>query len=190
MSVANSDSSSNVSRRGSFAIFWYRRPVCLEKVVFHFLDLGTMEDNKEEPKPRKVLYLGPVGKITHLAVVGSRSFHKKIYFNQKMREVLLTFPHVTTLVSGGTRGPDSMAETYAKKNGLKMKVLLPNWDTYGRSAGIKRNTEIVEKCQVLVAFWDGKSPGTSDSIRKAQKQGKPAFIYRGGSKKEGLKERV
>lgn len=53
---------------------------------------------------------------------------------------------------------------------------LPDWDKYGKSAGFKRNTTIVEACDTLLAFWDGKSRGTQDSIAKAEKLGKLTIV--------------
>lgn len=40
-----------------------------------------------------------------------------------------------------------------------------------------RNGWIVDACDHLVAFWDGRSAGTFDSIRRAWKAGKLAAVY-------------
>ena len=34
---------------------------------------------------------------------------------------------------------------------------------YGKRAGILRNRDIVDAADIVVAFWDGKSPGTKNS---------------------------
>src|SRR3990167_1859876 len=81
------------------------------------------------------------------------------------------------VVSGGASGVDSLAVRAAEAKGLKTKVFLPNWDRHGRSAGPIRNKSIVDYCDRLVAFWDGKSKGTEHSISLAKKAGKQVDIF-------------
>ena len=69
-------------------------------------------------------------------------------------------------------GVDSCAADYARRNGLKLTVILPKYDRYGRAAPIVRNKEIVDYADKIVAFWDGKSKGTMSVIKYAEKQGK------------------
>ena len=71
---------------------------------------------------------------------------------------------------------DSYAEDYAKKNGLKLTVYLPQYERYGRAAPIVRNKKIVDYAEKIVAFWDGKSKGTLSVIKYAEKTGKPCEI--------------
>jgi hypothetical protein len=44
------------------------------------------------------------------------------------------------------------------------------------SGGTERNTKIVKVADMLIAFWDGKSRGTSDSINKAFRKGIPLIL--------------
>ena len=78
-------------------------------------------------------------------------------------------------VSGGAQGADKLAERYARENDLVCDVLKPVWhDAEGRykpRAGLERNTLIIGRADRVVAFWDGISTGTRDSIRKAEKRG-------------------
>lgn len=46
-----------------------------------------------------------------------------------------------------------------------------DWDLYGKSAGFKRNVQMAEYADALVAFWDGASSGTKHMIETAQKMG-------------------
>jgi hypothetical protein len=39
-----------------------------------------------------------------------------------------------------------------------------DWDTHGKSAGFKRNKEMAEVSQGLIAFWDNVSKGTKHMI--------------------------
>ena len=76
------------------------------------------------------------------------------------------------IVSGGAVGVDSCAAEYAKRNGLKLKVFLPQYERYGRAAPIARNKQIVDYAEKVIAFWDGKSKGTLSVIKYAEKTGK------------------
>ena len=82
------------------------------------------------------------------------------------------------IVSGGAVGVDSFAAEYAKKHGLKLTEILPQYEKYGRAAPIVRNKEIVDYSDKIIAFWDGKSKGTLSAIKYAEKQGKPCEIIR------------
>ena len=47
-----------------------------------------------------------------------------------------------------------------------------NADYRNGLAGFMRNTDIINEAELVVAFWDGQSKGTKDSIDKAEKQNK------------------
>jgi hypothetical protein len=80
------------------------------------------------------------------------------------------------VISGGANGPDSWAEDEARKRGLKVVVHRPDWDTHGKIAGFIRNSTIINDCDRMIAFWDGRSRGTMDSIRKCQEAGKSFHV--------------
>ena len=40
-----------------------------------------------------------------------------------------------------------------------------------------RNTNIINEAELVVAFWDGQSNGTKDSINKAEKQNKKVLLF-------------
>lgn len=109
-----------------------------------------------------------------IGVVGSRSFNDYDLMVQELSRI----EGVTSIVSGGANGADKLAERYAREHGLPITVHLPDWDRFGRRAGLVRNMKIVNGCDALIAFWDGESKGTKDSIRKAELSGKPVTIVR------------
>ena len=105
-----------------------------------------------------------------VAVIGSRE--KTISNLEKF------LPKETTeIVSGGARGIDSCAREYALKNKIKLVEFLPDYKTYGRVAPLKRNHLIVSYCDVVIAFWDGKSRGTEYTINLAKKMNKKVIVY-------------
>ena len=70
-----------------------------------------------------------------------------------------------------------MAARYAHDMMLTLHVIEPKWEEYGRKAGMMRNSQIVEKADLVVAFWDGESRGTADTIEKAQLAGKDLKVF-------------
>ena len=77
----------------------------------------------------------------------------------------------TEIVSGGAKGIDNCARNYALSHDLKLTEFLPEYSKYGRSAPLKRNLQIIEYADVVIAFWDGKSRGTKYVIDNCKKQG-------------------
>ncbi len=107
-----------------------------------------------------------------VAIVGSRDFSDL----GAVRDFVRSLPADTTVVSGGARGVDSAAETAASSRGLPVKSFPADWNRFGRSAGIRRNADIVRNSDVVVAFHQGGSRGTQNSIDLARGMGKPVFI--------------
>jgi hypothetical protein len=106
-----------------------------------------------------------------VAVIGSRTFNSY----ESVVNVLSKI-NITEIISGGAKGADSLGERYAKDNDIPTQIFLPDWQTHGKKAGFLRNTQIIEACEMVVAFWDGESRGTKDSLDKAEKLGKKILI--------------
>ena len=81
------------------------------------------------------------------------------------------------IVSGGANGADKLGEQYAKEKGYKLTIFKADWDKYGKSAGPKRNAQMAEYADALIAFWDGQSRGTKNMIELAEKH-KLKFMVR------------
>jgi len=111
-----------------------------------------------------------------LAIVGSRTF------NDYGRLAVTIHNHfylvqITEIISGGAKGADSLAKKYTRQFlNIKYKEFPAEWNIYGKSAGFLRNQTIVDNCDMVLAFWDGQSRGTADTIAKAKKAKKPTFI--------------
>ena len=79
------------------------------------------------------------------------------------------------IVSGCCRGADQLGEEFAKNNQLICVKFPADWNQYGKKAGPIRNEEMAvyaaEEHGVLMAFWDGKSRGTQNMIKIAEKYG-------------------
>ena len=82
------------------------------------------------------------------------------------------------IISGAARGADTLGEKYAKERGYEIESHPANWDLYGKSAGYKRNVEMVENADAAIFFWDGESRGTKHSINLSKEKGIPYRIIR------------
>ncbi len=80
------------------------------------------------------------------------------------------------IVSGGCRGVDEMGERYAAERGYAVERHPADWKRYGRSAGPRRNREMVELADYVIAFWDGRSRGTRSLIESAKELKKPLRV--------------
>ena len=49
---------------------------------------------------------------------------------------------------------------------------LSDYAKYGRAAPLVRNRLIIDDCDKVLAFWDGKSRGTKQSLDYAERKGK------------------
>ncbi len=76
------------------------------------------------------------------------------------------------------KGADELAKKYALDNNISYVEFAANWAKYGPAAGPHRNKEIIDACDVVVAFWDGKSKGTANSIKLAKCKCSPLHIIR------------
>lgn len=113
-----------------------------------------------------------------VGIVGSRTFNDYTYLKNCM-DLIHKNESISVIVSGGAIGADTLAEQYAEENGIETEVWLPDYKKYDRKvAPIIRNTEIVHSSDIIVAFWDGVSRGTMDTIKKARKQNKQVIIFR------------
>jgi len=113
----------------------------------------------------------------NVAIVGSRTFMDMKAMEIIVKRLLERDPDVV-IVSGGARGADTLAESAARKLCKHAPLIFPaDWAKYGRSAGPRRNQQLVAACDQLVALWDGASPGTLSSVRLALAAKKPTFVY-------------
>lgn len=83
---------------------------------------------------------------------------------------------ITELVSGGARGVDQYAETWATSKNIPIKQFKPDWKSYGRAAGPVRNREMAKYADAVMLFPGGK--GTASMLEIAVKENLTIFDYR------------
>ena len=100
-----------------------------------------------------------------------------IWFFDCLYEYHLNWP-ITEVVSGGAAGADKFGEIFAEVANVPVKLFLPDWKKHGKSAGFKRNKEMVEYADAVICFWDSHSRGTQHTIELTEKADKPLTIWR------------
>lgn len=110
-----------------------------------------------------------------IAVVGSRNYPDLAFVRKQVARLKQTYGRAW-IVSGGARGVDAVAEQAARTLCLPVLIFTADW-SQGKGAGFTRNAEIIEHADIVVAFWDGHSRGTLDTISKARKAGKHTSVF-------------
>lgn len=106
-----------------------------------------------------------------IAIIGSR--------NLTVNNLEKYLPQgVTEIVSGGAKGIDSCARNYAQENNIKLTEFLPQYEKYGKGAPLRRNLQIINYSDEVLAFWDGKSRGTKYVIDQCRKNNKKVIIQK------------
>jgi len=113
------------------------------------------------------LFFEGVG-VTRILVSGSRG-----WTNKELIAAALPDSGDVLIIHGGARGADRIAARIARERGLARQVFLPDWDKFGKKAGILRNIRMLDdgKPTEGMVFWDGKSRGAKhmlDLLRKAE----------------------
>jgi hypothetical protein len=119
----------------------------------------------------------------NLLICGGRDYKDQETLNRIMDDIVKHInPGYITVVSGHARGADKLGEIWAKSRDLSLALFPANWKRYGKSAGFKRNIEMLDLISVapedeyrddhysyVVAFPGGK--GTAHTVHNAKKRG-------------------
>jgi hypothetical protein len=99
-------------------------------------------------------------------IAGSRGFSNykllREQCNKFLREKRKT--NNIIIVSGHARGADTLGEKYAQDEGFALEIYPAQWKKLGKQAGYRRNEQMAEVADALIAFWDGSSKGTKHMI--------------------------
>ena len=111
-------------------------------------------------------------------IAGGRDFDNYQYLVESVDSFINEyFPYETIVVVSGTaRGADRLGEQYARERGYLIERYPADWDRYGKSAGFRRNEQMVAVADGAVMFWDGESHGTRHDIELSRKKGIPHLI--------------
>ena len=110
--------------------------------------------------------------MERIIICGTRTFDNYQLLCQTLDKII-TNPAKAEIVSGRAKGADILGERYAKEHNIPLVMFPAQWDLYGKSAGFKRNADMLnyakQKNPVIIAFWDGISHGTKNMIDISRK---------------------
>ena len=111
-------------------------------------------------------------------IAGSRGFSNykllREQCNKYLREKRKTSNII--IVSGHARGADALGEKYAQEEGFDLETYPAQWKKLGKQAGFRRNEQMAEVADALIAFWDGESHGTKHMIDIMTNKGLPTKV--------------
>lgn len=102
-------------------------------------------------------------------IAGGRDFDDYDLVVSTMDKLLQNITEPITIVCGMARGADTLGERYAISKGYEVAHFPADWGKFGKAAGYKRNEQMAQNADALVAFWDGRSRGTKHMIDLAHK---------------------
>lgn len=110
-----------------------------------------------------------------ILICGSRSWSDI----HAIRMRLIALPPNSTIIHGAAPGADTIAGWLAGDFGFTVHAFPADWKKHGKAAGPIRNRQMLdEKPDLVLAYWDGTSIGTSDCITEARKRGIPVEIHK------------
>lgn len=110
-------------------------------------------------------------KMFRVIIAGCRDYTDYKTLKEFADHMLSNTKEEIQIVSGGASGADALGERYAQEKGYSLIRFPADWNKYGRSAGPKRNKQMAQYADALIAFWDGKSKGTKNMIDEARTAG-------------------
>lgn len=83
---------------------------------------------------------------------------------------------ITEVVCGCAEGADTGGELWAISRHIAVKRFPADWEKFGRSAGPRRNLQMAEYANALIAFPGGK--GTANMVQQAESHGLKILDWR------------
>lgn len=114
------------------------------------------------PKTQILQSINPKDYHVRVIVAGTRDWGDKKLFHETLVEYLERFDEPILFISGAARtGADRFIIDWCKKYKYPCLEVPADWDSYGASAGYKRNAEMLQMATHLLCYWDARSKGTA-----------------------------
>lgn len=85
--------------------------------------------------------------------------------------------NINVVISGCARGVDTLGEQWANENYIQILKFPADWKTFGKRAGYRRNEQMAEHADALIAVWDGVSKGTKHMIDIARNKKLNVYVH-------------
>ncbi len=111
-----------------------------------------------------------------LIIAGSRPITGTSFIYEALKKFKITKKSVSEIVSGCAKGPDTGGKEVAEEHQIKVKSFPADWNKFGNGAGYKRNIEMGNYGDKLLAIWDGSSSGTEHMINTMKERKKETCV--------------
>jgi predicted Rossmann fold nucleotide-binding protein DprA/Smf involved in DNA uptake len=112
-----------------------------------------------------------------LIIAGSRDIVRYVEVAPSINKIIAEHNlNITEVISGAARGVDTLGEVWAWRSGIKVDRKPADWDTYGRSAGPRRNKEMGNIADVAIVFILNNSRGSTHMANYMKELGKPVYV--------------
>ena len=123
----------------------------------------------------------PLFEMHTVLITGSRSLNGNQEVEADVYRILnelhATHKDEMVLLSGGAKGVDRIGENWASEHNVACKVWKPDYKQFRRAAPLIRNKQMVDACDDIVAFWDGKSKGTKHAMEHGKTKTRVCIQY-------------
>lgn len=118
--------------------------------------------------------------VVRIIVAGGRDFYDYSLLHNSLEKIISEdySDHEIVIVSGNAPGADREGERFADNKGYEKALYPAQWTEFGKAAGHIRNQQMAENADVVVAFWNDRSPGTADMIERATNNKLKKYIIR------------
>ena len=109
-----------------------------------------------------------------IVVAGSRGITNE----KAIERILLQYIAVKdTVITGGCRGVDLIAEDLAQRYFNEVVTIHADWVKHGKAGGPIRNREMAQMADQVVVIWDGYSRGAKSMIDEALRAGVETHVH-------------
>jgi hypothetical protein len=112
-------------------------------------------------------------------VCGSRDWEDRNAIGNRISALWREHGDEVTVIHGGAKGADQIANSFARMFGLQRRVFRPDYEQFGKGWAPKaRNLLMLEQePELVIAFQRNGSNGTQHTIDEARKRGIPVEVH-------------
>lgn len=115
--------------------------------------------------------------MSTLLVAGSRTITDIEKVTNIINQILNKH-EINKIIHGDAKGVDKIVNCY--KDEYEVVAYPPDWKLYGKSAGVRRNTDMVNDADIVLVIVEDKnniSSGSNDTYKKALNKNKIVYLF-------------
>lgn len=113
-----------------------------------------------------------------IVVAGSRNYSDYEEFCQLLKPEIEGLSNLLFISGMASSGADALIVRFCQENNYLYYPMPADWERFGKRAGYMRNDSMLLEATRLIAFHDGKSPGTSHMIKISLDKELPVKVFK------------